>query len=83
VPFGTAKCFLFNLLNVSRLEIHIACATQFIALQVFTSLAIGAKGVMYFCYWTPPGSDFLRGQAIMTPAPGSKPDNANQVPGPK
>lgn len=51
--------------------------------QVFTSLAAGAKGVLYFCYWTPPGSDFVRGQAIMTPAPGSVPDNANQVPGPK
>eukprot|EP00038_Savillea_parva_P019538 m.27816 g.27816 ORF g.27816 m.27816 type:complete len:438 (-) comp4455_c0_seq1:116-1429(-) len=51
--------------------------------QAFTSLAIGSKGVLYFCYWTPPGNDFLRGQAIMTAAPGSTPDNSNQVPGPK
>ena len=51
--------------------------------QVMTSLALGAKGVMYFCYWTPNGAYFLLGQAIMTPAPGSKPDLANQVPGPK
>eukprot|EP00040_Diaphanoeca_grandis_P012985 m.65688 g.65688 ORF g.65688 m.65688 type:complete len:437 (+) comp23591_c0_seq1:48-1358(+) len=51
--------------------------------QVFTSLAIGSKGVLYFCYWTPTGSDFTRGQAIMTPTPGSAPDNANQSPGQK
>ena len=35
--------------------------------QVWTSVALGAKGVLYFCYWTPPGSVFLRGGAIMTP----------------
>lgn len=46
--------------------------------QVFTSLALGAKGVLYFCYWTPPG--FPRGQAIMTPTPGSSPDVADQSP---
>ena len=51
--------------------------------QVMTSLALGAKGVMYFCYWTPSGAYFSLGQAIMTPAPGSKPNLANQVPGPK
>ena len=51
--------------------------------QGYTSLAIGGKGVLYFCYWTPAGSDFTRGQAIMTPTPGSKPDNADQSPGHK
>ena len=51
--------------------------------QVYTSLAIGAKGVLYFCYWTPVGQSFTRGQAIMTPTPGSKPDNANQSPSSK
>ena len=34
--------------------------------QVFTSLAYGAKGVMYFCYWTPVGADFPKGGAIIT-----------------
>eukprot|EP01050_Picozoa_sp_SAG11_P011400 SAG11_NODE_1206_length_5528_cov_20.313502_6_plen_49_part_00 len=29
--------------------------------QIYTSLAIGARGVLYFCYWTPNGHDFLRG----------------------
>ena len=56
--------------------------------QIYTSLAIGAKGVLYFCYWTPVAdSTFLRGQAIMTPriAPGSsaKPTIADQVPSQK
>jgi hypothetical protein len=51
--------------------------------QAFTSLAIGATGVLYFCYWTPPGAAFRYGEAIMTPAPGAKPDIANQVPGSK
>ena len=34
--------------------------------QVYTSLAYGAKGVMYFCYWTPAGDEFPKGGAIMT-----------------
>ena len=51
--------------------------------QAYTSLAIGSKGVLYFCYWTPPGDDFTRGQAIMTPTPGKPPNIANQSPGHK
>jgi hypothetical protein len=34
--------------------------------QIFTSVAYGAKGVMYFCYWTPSGGEFPRGGAIIT-----------------
>jgi Beta-galactosidase len=34
--------------------------------QIFTSLAYGAKGVMYFCYWTPRGHEFPKGGAILT-----------------
>ncbi len=34
--------------------------------QIFTSLAYGAKGVMYFCYWTPRGDEFPKGGAILT-----------------
>ena len=34
--------------------------------QIFTSLAHGAKGVMYFCYWTPRGDEFPNGGAILT-----------------
>ena len=36
--------------------------------QIYTSLAYGAKGVMYFCYWTPAGNEFPKGGAIITQA---------------
>lgn len=34
--------------------------------QIYTSLAYGAKGVLYFCYWTPAGDPFVKGGAIIT-----------------
>jgi hypothetical protein len=34
--------------------------------QVFASVAYGAKGVLYFCYWTPEGGEFPKGGAILT-----------------
>jgi len=34
--------------------------------QIYTSLAYGAKGVLYFCYWTPRGREFPKGGAIIT-----------------
>jgi hypothetical protein len=34
--------------------------------QIYTSIAYGAKGVMYFCYWTPAGDEFPKGGAIIT-----------------
>lgn len=34
--------------------------------QIYTSLAYGAKGVLYFCYWTPKGAEFPKGGAIIT-----------------
>ena len=34
--------------------------------QIYTSLAYGAKGFMYFCYWTPGGDEFPKGGAIIT-----------------
>lgn len=34
--------------------------------QIYTSLAYGSKGVLYFCYWTPKGSEFPKGGAIIT-----------------
>jgi hypothetical protein len=33
--------------------------------QINASLAYGAKGVMYFCYWTPPGAEFPKGGAVI------------------
>lgn len=34
--------------------------------QIFTSIAYNAKGVLYFCYWTPRGGEFPKGGAIIT-----------------
>jgi hypothetical protein len=34
--------------------------------QIYTSIAYGAKGVLYFCYWTPRGNEFPKGGAIIT-----------------
>lgn len=34
--------------------------------QIYTSLAYGAKGVLYFCYYTPGGREFPKGGAIIT-----------------
>ena len=34
--------------------------------QIYTSIAYGAKGVLYFCYWTPIGGAFSKGGAIIT-----------------
>jgi hypothetical protein len=34
--------------------------------QIYTSIAYGAKGVLYFCYWTPTGDEFPKGGAILT-----------------
>ncbi|MBN1488953.1 MAG: hypothetical protein JXA69_03460 [Phycisphaerae bacterium] len=34
--------------------------------QIYASLAYGAKGVLYFCYWTPTGGEFPKGGAIIT-----------------
>jgi hypothetical protein len=34
--------------------------------QIYASLAYGARGVMYFCYWTPRGDEFPKGGAILT-----------------
>ena len=35
--------------------------------QIYTSIAYGSKGVLYFCYWTPRGGEFPKGGAIITP----------------
>ena len=34
--------------------------------QIYSSLAYGAKGVLYFCYYTPDGDEFPKGGAIIT-----------------
>lgn len=39
--------------------------------QIYASLAYGAKGVLYFCYFTPEGAEFPKGGAIIA-ADGTK-----------
>ncbi len=34
--------------------------------QIYASLAYGAKGVLYFCYYTPAGDEFPKGGALIT-----------------
>ena len=46
--------------------------------QIYTSIAHGAKGVLYFCYWTPGGNEFPKGGAIIT-AGGRKTRHYNQA----
>ncbi len=51
--------------------------------QIFTSLAYGAKGVLYFCYWTPGKGnggtgEFPKGGAILT-AEGEKTRHYNEA----
>ena len=50
--------------------------------QIFTSLAYGAKGVLYFCYWSPSGASFVWGGGIMTPQAGYGNGTADAVYGP-
>lgn len=41
----------------------------------------GAKGVMYFCYWSPVGGTFALGNAIIRPT-GTNTSTASFSPGP-
>mmetsp|Transcript_28819 Transcript_28819/g.66595 ORF Transcript_28819/g.66595 Transcript_28819/m.66595 type:complete len:425 (-) Transcript_28819:33-1307(-) len=57
----------WNFFNTMPFGSHTDPSEAQIRWQVFTSLAYGAKGVLYFCYWTPKGSEFIKGGAIMMP----------------
>lgn len=56
----------WNFFNTMPFGPHFDPTEAAIRWQVYTSLAYGAKGVLYFCYWTPAGAEFPRGGAIMT-----------------
>jgi hypothetical protein len=45
---------------------HIDPTEAQIRWQIFASIAYGAKGVLYFCYWTERGSTFPRGGGVIT-----------------
>jgi hypothetical protein len=77
----------FNAMPFNRVSMFDISESQ-LRWQIYSSLALGAKGLLYFCWWTPDGADFLRGQAIMTPdcsgvKVGEKCDISNQVPSQK
>ena len=59
IPFWN----FFNIIPYGR---HFDPTEAQVVWQVFTSLAYGAKGVLYFCYWTPRGKEFPKGGAIIT-----------------
>jgi len=56
----------WNFFNVMPFGPHSDPTEAQIRWQVFTSLVYGAKGVLYFCYWTPSGPEFPKGGAIIT-----------------
>ncbi len=58
IPFWN----LFN--SMPQLSLYDPTESQ-LRWQIFTSLAYGAKGVMYFCYWTPVARMFQKGGAII------------------
>lgn len=55
----------WNFFNIMPYGAHTDPTEDQVRWQVFTSLAYGAKGVMYFCYFTPRGHEFPKGGAII------------------
>ena len=56
----------WNFFNVMPYGSHSDPTEAQIKWQIYTSLAYGSKGVLYFCYWTPRGGEFPKGGAIIT-----------------
>ncbi|MFO7975594.1 MAG: hypothetical protein R6V12_13265, partial [Candidatus Hydrogenedentota bacterium] len=55
----------WNFFNVMPFGPHTDPTEGQIRWQIFTSLAYGAKGVLYFCYYTPVGHEFPKDGAII------------------
>ncbi|MFA6242776.1 MAG: hypothetical protein WC655_17690 [Candidatus Hydrogenedentales bacterium] len=55
----------WNFFNIMPYGPHTDPTEAQVRWQVYTSLAYGAKGVLYFCYWTPRGDEFPKGGAII------------------
>lgn len=55
----------WNFFNVMPYGPHTDPTEAQLRWQIFTSIAYGAKGVMYFCYYTPSGGEFPKGGAII------------------
>jgi len=56
----------WNFFNIMPYGRHYDPTEAQVNWQIYTSLAYGAKGVLYFCYWTPRGNEFPKGGAIIT-----------------
>jgi hypothetical protein len=56
----------WNFFNTMPFGPHYDPTEAHLRWQIYTSLAYGAKGILYFCYWTPRGGEFPRGGAIIT-----------------
>jgi len=55
----------WNFFNVMHYGPHTDPTEAQLRWQVFASLCYGAKGVLYFCYYTPTGGEFPKGGAII------------------
>lgn len=56
----------WNFFNIMPYGPHTDPTEAQLRWQVYTSVAYGSRGVLYFCYWTPQGGEFPRGGAIIT-----------------
>lgn len=56
---------MWNFFNAMPFQDHTDPTEAQIRWQIFTSLAYGAKGVMYFCYQTVGGWEFPKGNAMI------------------
>ena len=65
--YALQKCIPFwNFFNTMPYGTHYDPTEAQLMWQIYTSIAYGAKGVLYFCYWTPGGREFPKGGAIIT-----------------
>ena len=61
-------CRFWNFFNAMPFGGHSDPTEAQIRWQIFTSLAYGAKGVLYFCYFSPAGHGmFARGGGVIYP----------------
>jgi hypothetical protein len=60
-----AQIPFWNFFNVMPYGPHTDPTEAQLRWQVFASLCYGAKGVLYFCYFTPTGGEFPKGGAII------------------
>lgn len=60
------KIPFWNFFNTMPFGPHYDPTESHLRWQIYASLAYGAKGVLYFCYWTPRGGEFPKGAAIIS-----------------